>query len=201
MIEVEKKVALEESNLKAIERLGTFLGSRMITDTYFDTPDYRYTTSDIWLRERECKFELKVGIRNVSGRIDHYQEITNEAAILKKLGLEKDRDLTKALTKAKIFPFATFQTIRRKYQIEEFSLDLDLAYYDDFIYRIAEIELMVPSEDKISEAERAIENFVKRLGIQDRPVRAKLIEYLSQKNPTHYEALAKAGVVPALQEA
>lgn len=197
MIEVEKKVALNEHNLKVIERLGTFLGSRMITDTYFDTSDFRYTTSDIWLRERECRYELKVGVPSIGGGIDRYEEIGEEDIILKKLGLEKEKDLSKALAKAKIYPYATFQTVRRKYQIEEFTIDLDLAYYDDFIYRLAEIELMVASEEKVDEAEQSIKSFVKRLGIDgEQPVKAKLIEYLSQKNPTHYDALIQSGIIP-----
>jgi thiamine-triphosphatase len=196
MIEVEKKIALKESDLKAIERVGTFLGSRIMTDTYFDTSDFRYTTSDIWLRERECQFELKVGINGLKGEIDRYEEVTDETEILKKLGLEKEKELSRALVNAKIFPYATFQTVRRKYQIEEFTIDLDLAYFDDFIYRTAEIELMVNSVGKIAQAEEAINKFIERLGFDHkRPIKAKLIEFLSQKNPTHYQALVASGIV------
>lgn len=196
MIEVEKKVALQEADLRTIEKLGTFLGCKIISDTYYDTADFRYTKGDIWLRERECTFELKVGVRGYDGGIDHYEEITDEMQILRKLGLEKDKDFLKALSKAKIYPFATLQTVRRKYQIEEFFIDLDLAYFDDFIYRIAEIELRVANESKIPQAEDAINLFIQRLGIDpDRPIKAKLIEFLIQKNPTHYEALISSGVV------
>lgn len=196
MIEVEKKVALKASDLKKIEQIGTFLGCRILTDTYFDTPDFRYTTSDIWLRERECKFELKVGIKNLNRKVDRYDELSDEGEILKKLGLEKEKDFSKALSKAKIFPYATFQTIRRKYQIEKFTVDLDLAYFDDFIYRIAEIELLVNSESKISQAEETLNHFIKKIGLDPhRPIKAKLIEFLSQKNPTHYQALLASGVV------
>lgn len=196
MFEVEKKVALKEADLKTIEKLGTFLGSRILTDTYYDTPDFRYTTNDIWLRERECKFELKVGVKGFQGGIDRYEEITREEEIIKKLGLEKEKDLAKTLSKEKIFPYATFQTVRRKYQIEQFTLDLDLAYFDDFIYRIAEIELVVNSESKIPFAEESITSFIHKIGFdQNEPVKAKLIEYLSQKNPTHYQALVASGIV------
>lgn len=196
MIEVEKKVYVREMDLKTIERVGTFLGSRIVTDTYFDTADFRYTTSDIWLRERECKYELKIGIRNTKGQVDRYEEITDEAEIIKKLGLEKEKDLSKALSKAKIYPYATFQTIRRRYQIEECTIDLDLAYFDDFIYRIAEIEMVVNSESKVPQAEEAIQKLIKKLGMDaQRPVKAKLIEFLSQKNPTHYQALVASGIV------
>lgn len=197
MIEVEKKVALKEGDLKAIERLGTFLGSKMITDTYFDTPNFRYTTSDIWLRERVCKYELKIGVKNLGGDLDRYEEITDEGQILKKLGLEREKEFSKALEKGQIFPFATFQTIRRKYQIEEFMIDLDLAYYDDFIYRLAQVELLVGSEDKVDAAKVAICEFMEKLGIDyKQPIKAKLIEYLNQKNPTHYQALVSSGVIP-----
>ncbi|NGX47428.1 MAG: hypothetical protein K1000chlam3_00801 [Chlamydiae bacterium] len=195
MIEVERKVHLRETDLKTIERLGTFLGSRILTDTYFDTPDFRYTTSDIWLRERECKFELKIGLRGVKGKVDCYEKVTDEKEILEKLGLEKEKELSKALSKAKIFPYATFQTVRRKYQIEEFSIDLDLAYFDDFIYRIAEIELVVNTESKVPQAEESLAIFIQRLGLDNnQPIKAKLLEYLSQKNPTHYQALVASGI-------
>lgn len=196
MIEVEKKVSLTESDLKKIERHGTFLGSRIVTDTYYDTADYRYTTSDIWLRERECQFELKVGVHNLLRKIDRYEEIIEEQEILKKLGLEKEKDLIKALSKAGILPYATFQTIRRKYQIEKFIIDLDLAYFHDFVYRIAEIELIVTNESKIPQAEEALDQFIANLGLDtSQPIRAKLIEFLSQKNPTHYQALVASGIV------
>lgn len=197
MIEVEKKVTLTERDLMLIEQKGTFLGSRIMTDTYFDTPDFRYTTSDIWLRERECRYELKVGIQNLGGTIDRYEEITNERKILEKLGLErKEKDLTKALLHAKIFPFATFQTVRRKYKVGDVNVDLDLAYFDDFIYRVAEIEVIVSTEGQIQSAEQTIEAFIEKMGIDKKAgVRPKLIEYLFQKNPNHYQALVASGVV------
>lgn len=197
MIEVEKKIVIGEEELKKIESQGTFLETQIITDTYFDTPDFRYTTSDIWLRERECKFELKIAVKGFKGNVDKYEEILEEQKILEKLGLEKDKDIQKALLKAGIFPFATLQTIRRKYQIEQFTIYLDLAYFDDFIYRIAEIELLVTNEAKIPQAEKTLAEFMRKFGFHARPqpVKAKLIEFLSQKNPTHYQALRSAGIV------
>ncbi|NGX39231.1 MAG: hypothetical protein KR126chlam1_00554 [Chlamydiae bacterium] len=196
MIEVEKKVSLEEEDLSKIEQMGTYLGASIITDTYFDTPDFRYTTSDIWLREREARYELKVGVRGLSGTFDRYEEVVEERPILQKLGLDREKDLSQALPKAQIFPYASFQTIRRKYQIDAFTLDLDLAYFDDFIYRIAEVELMVSSESKIPQAEESLEEFLKYIGINtEKKVKPKLIEFLSRKNPTHYHALQVSGIV------
>lgn len=196
MIEIEKKVILSEKDLQKIEQRATFLHSRLFSDTYYDTPDYRYTTNDIWLRERECQFELKIGIKNFQNQIDRYEELTSPKDILTALGLEPHPSLPLALEKAHIFPYASFQTVRRKYKIEPFTLDLDLAYFDDFIYRIAEIELIVHRENQMEEAEAAIESFIQEMGLNPiMPVRAKLIEFLSQKNPTHYRALQASGIV------
>lgn len=196
MIEVERKIFIDEPQLKTIEESAEFLESVFLTDTYYDTSDFRFTTSDIWLRERNCEFELKIGIKGINGSIDRYLEIKNEPEILKKLGLENEHSLTKALNRAAILPYATFQTIRRKYRLNKFVLDLDLAYFDDFIYRVLEIELLVEDETKIAQAEKDILHVINTLGLtQTRPVKAKLIQYLFQKNPAHYQALLVAGIV------
>lgn len=196
MIEVERKIFIDESGLKKIEQCAEFLESLLITDTYFDTSDFRFTTSDIWLRERNCAFELKIGIKGMNGTIDRYLEIKDEQEILAKLGLENEDQLSKALEKADIHPYANFQTIRRKYRLNKFSLDLDLAYFDDFIYRVLEIELLVEDDTRISQAEKDILQLMNGLGFNEhRPVKAKLIQYLFQKSPNHYQALVAAGVV------
>ncbi|HSX12354.1 MAG TPA: CYTH domain-containing protein [Rhabdochlamydiaceae bacterium] len=196
MIEVERKIFIDESQLKTIEESAQFLESIALTDTYYDTADYRFTTSDIWLRERNCVFELKIGIKGMGGAIDRYLEIRDEDEILKKLGLENEHSLSKALNKAAILPYASFQTIRRKYRLQKFTLDLDLAYFDDFIYRVLEIEVLVEDETKMGQAEKEITQIINTLGLtQTRPVKAKLIQYLFQKNPSHYQALLTAGIV------
>ncbi|HSX04107.1 MAG TPA: CYTH domain-containing protein [Rhabdochlamydiaceae bacterium] len=198
MIEVERKIFIDESQLKTIEESAEFLESVFLTDTYYDTSDFRFTTSDIWLRERNCEYELKIAIKGMNGSIDRYLEIKNEQEILQKLGLENESSLPKALSKAGIVPYASFQTIRRKYRLNKFTLDLDLAYFDDFIYRVLEIELLVEDETKIAAAEKEILQVIHTLGLsQSRPVKAKLIQYLFQKSPNHYQALVVAGVVRA----
>lgn len=196
MIEVEKKVCITDKDLKKIEELGVFLETQTLTDTYFDTEDFRYTTNDMWIRERDCKFELKIAIKGLKGQIDHYEELREEKAILSKLGLEREKDLSKAFVKAKIFPYATFQTLRRKYQINEFIVDLDMAYFDDFIYRIAEVEILVSDESKVPQAEKKLEAFMEKIGLDtSKSIKPKLIEFLSHKNPTHYQALIASGIV------
>lgn len=196
MIEVERKVALNEEQLLRIETNAAFLEKATLTDTYFDSPDFRLSTNDIWLRERNCQFELKVGVKGIRGKVDRYLEVQTEMEILAQLGLEGHKEFSQALKEASFSPYATFQTIRRKYRWEKFTLDLDLTYFEDFVYRIAEIELMVPQEEQIPQAEKEINEFMQQFGLSpEQPARAKLIEYLFQKSPNHYQALVNAGVV------
>jgi adenylate cyclase class IV len=61
---------------------------------------------------------------------------------------------------------------------------------------VLEIELMVEDETKINQAEKDILNIINTLGLtQTRPVKAKLIQYLFQKSPAHYQALLMAGII------
>lgn len=201
MIELEKKLLLAEKELKKIETTAQLVETKIIADTYFDTADFRFTTSDLWLRERDCLFELKRGLKRVDGYVDRYQEIKEECEILQTLGLETYSHLRKALKEENILPFASFQTIRRKYRIQKFSLDLDLSYFEDFVYRIAELELEVETPEEIPLAEKEILAFIQGLGLENQqPVRAKLIEYLFQKKPNHYQALVNAGIVKMISQ-
>lgn len=196
MIEVEKKIIIDEEQLKKIEKRGILVETKILADTYLDTVDFRFTTSDIWLRERNCQFELKVGMKGIEGSIDRYREIKEEPEILKMLGFEKQHRLKEALKEAGMIPFASFQTIRRKYRIEKFCLDLDLAYFENFVYRIAEVELEVQNSDQVPQAEKDLQEFIQTLELTNHsPARPKLIEYLFQRKPSHYQALLRAGIV------
>jgi predicted adenylyl cyclase CyaB len=197
MIEVERKIEVGPEFLNYLARHGSFVSKKTIEDTYFDTSDYRYTTQNIWLRERERRtFELKKAIKRADLTIDRYEEITNLEAILEVLGINDMGDFTSSLSQAGIGPFATFVTHREKYQLQEFTIDVDVADFGDFTYQIAEIECLVENEDEIPKAELQINELLKKLQIDtSKKPCAKLTAYLIQCRPKHYKALHLAGVV------
>lgn len=196
MIEIERKIEAVPSFLDYVAKHASFISKKSIKDTYFDTADYRYTTQNIWLRERDDLFELKRALKRADQAIDRYEEITDHENILEILNIHNSGDFTSSLNLALIFPFATFVTHREKYQLSNFSIDLDVADFGDFIYRIAEIECIVEREDEILKAEMHLNEFLKQFPIDlAKKPSAKLTTYLSQCRPDHYKALRKAEVV------
>ena len=196
MIEVEKKFKLQNTFFEKIKREGTFLSQKEFQDTYYDTADWKYTLQNMWLRRREDAFELKVATQQASGIIDRYDEITNPMGILKALDLPLLPTVQAALEENHIIPFCSFWTNRRKYQLDEFIIDIDTATFDDLTYSVAEIELLVPSKSAIADAEKKITQLLEREAIDwKRQIHGKLSYYLSQRHPKHYSALVKAKVI------
>ena len=196
MIEVEKKVHLDPIQLKKIQLKATFLHSKQIEDTYYDTDDFRYTLENIWIRKRNRSFEVKAAVVKESGLIDRYDEIVQEELIIRKLGLKNTSSLPSLLEENGILPFCTFTTLRQKYQYKEFAIDLDRANFGALQYDVAEIELVVTSEEEIPIAENKINSLLQEFGLNsDKQVLAKLSYFLSKERPDHFNALKNAKVI------
>jgi len=196
MIEVEKKFRLNKNFRDKIEHEAKFLSKKIFHDVYYDTAQWIYTLQNMWLRKREQVFELKVGVQKERGLIDRYNEITDPMEILKTLNLPITLPIRRALKENQITPFCSFQTDRSKYQLEEFTIDIDTAFFRDLTYSIAEVELLVPSNKNIPEAEAKLIQFLEKEFIDWRvAVPGKLPYFLSQSCPQHYAALFQAKVI------
>jgi thiamine-triphosphatase len=199
MIEVEKKFRLTKEQRESIIKDAKFISERTFTDVYYDTPDYKLTTKDIWLRQRDGKFEIKISLKpDHRGRLaDQYEEIEDENIIREKIGLEKDGSLCDALSDNGYNQFLVCTTTRCKYSKPPFTIDMDLVTYkdDDFTYTLAEIECMVSNQSDVPEAIQNIQSFAQSHGCELELIRGKGVEYLFRKKPEHYQALVKAGVI------
>lgn len=154
------------------------------------------TTKDIWLRERDGKWELKMGLNENGKRIaDQYDEIENEADIRSALKLPASGELRGVLAANGYEAFCVCKTTRRKYRKNDFIIDLDAVDYSDFSYSLGEIELLVNEKFEIGGAIAKILEFAKAYNLTIAPVRGKGVEYLKRKKPEHYRALIAAGVV------
>ena len=196
MIEVEKKFILNEQDKERLTKEAQFLNERVFTDTYYDTEIFSLTTKDKWLRSREGRFELKLPLHKGVDRLaDQYDELEDEQKIRKALNLPSNGNLADDLAKAGYFPFCTCKTTRRKYKKEQFIIDIDIVNFQDFIYNIVEIEMMVKEKSEIEKAIEKIMYFAKSQNLTIAPVRGKVIEYLKRTKPNHYQALVLAKVV------
>lgn len=173
-----------------------FLNERVFTDVYYDTDSYSLTVKDIWLRSREGRFELKLPLLVGSNRlVDQYDELEDERKIKEALNLPFSGNLAGNLAKAGYSSFCTCKTTRRKYKNGLFTIDLDIVDFQNFTYNIGEIELMINDKSEIKIAIEKIMAFATEQKLTIAPVRGKIIEYLKQAKPSHYQALVQAKVV------
>ncbi|OHA41508.1 MAG: hypothetical protein A3G59_02990 [Candidatus Taylorbacteria bacterium RIFCSPLOWO2_12_FULL_47_20] len=193
MIEIEKNFDLKNGDKEKLIADATFLRKITLTDTYYDTKDFRLTTKDHWLRQRNGRFELKTPINSTAAdRItDQYREIENDKEIINALSLPGDKPLIQTLSDAGINPFVTIITKRQSYKKGEFHLDFDEM---DFGFSTFEAELMIENESDSKTASDRIMEFAKQHGLEGSAGDGKVIEYLKRNNPKHYEALVSAKI-------
>jgi len=196
MLEVEKKFILSNQDKERLTKNAQFLNERVFTDIYYDTKIFSLTANDKWLRSREGRFELKLPLHEGADRLaDQYDELEDEQKIREALNLPINENLTDDLTKAGYSPFCTCKTTRRKYKKELFIIDLDIVNFQDFIYNIGEIELMVSEKSEIESAIEKIMDFAKSHNLTIAPVRGEIVEYLKREKPNHYQTLVKKNVI------
>lgn len=196
MIEIEKKFVIDNNKKNQLISGAEFLYKKVFTDTYYDTSDFSLTSKDVWLRLRDNNFELKIPA-SISDKsfINQYKELTDEDLIKEHLNLQGSGSTNQMLADKKYNPFCILTTTRERFKRDLFSIDIDTVMADGFNYSIAEIELMVEKESDMKSALNQITLFMEQNNISESSVRGKVIEYLRQKNPNHYNALLSAGII------
>ena len=123
-----------------------------------------------------------------------YHELDCEEEIRRRLGLSGKGSLSVDLSKAGFIKFGECATVRRKYQKRGFVIDLDIVSYpdSDLVFKIGEIELLVPTKNEMPQAYQKIAEFALAHGLSTLPVRGKVLHYLKIAKPEHYQALMKA---------
>ncbi len=193
MIEVEKKFILGKEDISRLVSGADFIGEKVMDDTYYDYGDLRMMKDDNYLRRRDGRYELKLTISETRGDgrdLDRYREIENSKEVRDWLGLG-DGVMEEELDAVGIIPFAHYLTTRSKYRKEGFGIDVDTA---DFGFDIAEIELMVGTEDEVDDAKQRIYKFAEQNGLKISYIEGKLLEYMKRNNPGAYKEVKKAWV-------
>lgn len=194
MIEVEKKLKITPEQEKNLIAGAEFIEEQKLLNSFYDNKEYSLTKRDLWLRDRNGRFEMKTPI--ATNHTGQYEELENDDEIKKILDFPGKSDLRKELGERGYSPFYSCLTIRRKYRKEGFAIDLDLTYFDEkTTYEIAEIELLVNKKEEAAEAIARIKEFTAKNGIPYDKARGKIIEFLKRYKPEHYEALITAGII------
>ncbi len=195
MIEIEKRIRLNEEIKKILIADAQFLKQEEIIDEYYDNDCFEFTTNDIWLRNRNKKFELKIGIKGM-GKADRYRELEDEQDIKKFLNIPDNVEIKDFLKEKGFEPFCELKTKSEKYKNGDFLIEIDQSEAQDFKYNSAEIELMVENENQIQEARDKIIDFLNSKNIPlERLFFAKIFEYIKEKRRSHFIELVKRGIV------
>ncbi|MEQ2171551.1 hypothetical protein GOODEAATRI_011896 [Goodea atripinnis] len=185
-VEVEQKFLFNSDTVKTIEEIGVCVGLKQFHDQYFDTPDFKLTLRDVWLRRRKQSWELKCPTATVSGTGEpgreqslctQYKEITNLPEIyqrvkefIKEACEDGETEVTPSdeddswLGKMNLRCFAEFTTTRRSFTLkgeQGVQIDLDQA---DFGYHVGEIEVLVPEGGDMQSAQEKIRHTAQKLG-------------------------------------
>lgn len=196
MIEVERKFHLSENQKQGLLKGAVFLGEKEMTDIYYDRLNWALSMRDMWLRQRNGSFQLKVPLASAgSDGVDRYNETEDEAEIRSLISLPPGEGLAKDLGMGGFMPFCILKTKRKKYRKGGFVIDLDEAIGEDFSYAIAEVELMVDLEEQTDGAAASIDAFAREHALQlDDKIERKVLSYLKSQRPEHYRALVEAGI-------
>jgi adenylate cyclase class IV len=198
MIEVEKKFILTKKQEDNLIKDAEFVGEVENTDIYYDDLNYSLTKQDLWLRNRNGRFELKVpmnGFKN-NHELDRYRELETEEEILDYF--KSDFDTVKEFLKDKEYnSFCTIVTKRRKYKKEGFNIDLDVA---DFGYTLGEVEFLTSDELSLEDVTKSIFDFAKRHDLEIVNVYGKVEEYLRRNNLEHFDILVNLGIIKTILE-
>jgi adenylate cyclase class IV len=194
MIEVERRYLMNPKQESILLKDAEFIDAKTNEDIFFDMSDYALARQDNWLRTRNGAFELKRRLHNLGHKLGGtaYDEISDEQKIRDFLKLAGSNSLEADLLEAGYLPFARIIKQRRGYKRGSFHIDLDVC---DFGYEIAEIELMVERDEERGPALERINKFATDIGLDQTPVRGKIIEYLYRYSRPHYDTLVEAGVI------
>jgi len=189
MIEVEKKFAASELDIERITKDAEFIGDTVNKDTYYDREGFPLVKNNMFLRKRNGKFELKLYVAEEGSTVDKYLELEYDEAIKTKLNIGADKNISEYLAENEYFPFGSWETKRRRFKKDGFTIDIDSV---DFGHNVVEIELMVEEGGDTQQAARRILNFANSMDLKKDIQEGKAMVFIKRMNPTAYEEIKAA---------
>ena len=207
----------------ALHSRTTVVQYKVFTDTYFDSPTARLTTSDHWLRVRDGVVELKHPRATTERaplelRVDFYTEDrvwSAIAAALARLHVTIDPlvpaadviSIAAVLARADLAPFATLTTTRTRFALtlsgHAVHVDVDEVCFDAQHappgvaepYVIGEVELVRAAPG--TTPRDALGQVLSELGVPQgaAPVRGKVLEFIYRYDTPRWQALGASGLL------
>jgi hypothetical protein len=153
---------------------------------------------------REEAYECKVPLADNHKKTDQYKELTTTSDITDFLSTysyseptsfpdTKNLQFDTFLKHINILPIIKITTTRKKYQYNEFNIDLDSTNMN---YTVGEVELVVDAAHEAEQAKNKILAFCKSLNLDTKgPIYGKVLYYIQNHNPAQYQALVDSGLI------
>ena len=189
MIEIEKKFEASEEDIGRITEDAKFIKESINKDTYYDREGFPLVKNNIFLRKRNGRFELKLYVAEKGSRVDKYLELEDDETIKSKLNIPAQKDIDEYLAENEYVPFGSWETKRRRFEKDGFTIDVDSV---DFGHNVVEIELMIEEGEDTNEAADKILNFAKTIRLEEDKQEGKVMVFIKRNNPTAYEEIKLA---------
>ena len=189
MIEIEKKFEASEEDIERITEGAKFVKESINKDTYYDREGFPLVKNNIFLRKRNGRFELKLYVAEKGSRVDKYLELEDDETIKSKLNIPAQKDIDEYLAENEYVPFGSWETKRRRFEKDGFTIDVDSV---DFGHNVVEIELMIEEGEDTNEAADKILNFAKTIRLEEDKQEGKVMVFIKRTNPNAYEEIKLA---------
>ncbi|XP_053401805.1 uncharacterized protein LOC123548966 [Mercenaria mercenaria] len=153
---IKRKYLIANDSEETVQKMGgIFIETETLVDEYLDDKNYSLILNDCWLRLRNKKFEMKVNASFGYGpnKSPSVEMLTNEIEIqdmlmkryektLEQKRRVSERQLDVLIDALGITEFVTFETTRKKYQVEDFIVTMDVT---NFGFEVGDIEIVANS--------------------------------------------------------
>lgn len=194
MIEIEFKLQVTSEEKEKLLAGAIFVSRKTNVDAYYDSPDFSLVAQDIWLRERNGCFELKLPREGNDNESTSYQEIEDEQEIKKYFSIPGEENLVSGLTRIGYAKFAIFHTERESYEREGIVLDFDTTIFDDDTsnpFVMVEAEVMAADDADIVKEKESLKAKVTSFGVELKSGGGKGGEYFCRYHPEIFKTVFK----------
>ncbi|XP_060587286.1 uncharacterized protein LOC132742814 [Ruditapes philippinarum] len=174
---IKRKYIVGRDSEGTVKKMGgKLIGTEKMVDEYLDDSNYSLLLNDCWLRLRNKKFEMKVNAAfgygpNISPAVEM---LTNESDIQEMLmkkfekTLEQkrrvsERQLDVLIDALGFSEFVTFETIRKKFQVDGFTVTMETT---NFGFQVGEVDIVANSLPEMMTSLKNMDDLAAKLGFR-----------------------------------
>lgn len=182
-LEIEQKFSVPKDYKTSLLSAGaTLVSTKPLKDVYWDTPELSLLKQDVWLRQRESTWELKVpiGDSQYENGVTQYREVEGRVEVEKEVA-----SYTEAIMNDMVV-LVTVESKRESWQLNKFNITIDSLIEDN--WSVGEVELVVTNQSEMENARVRVQELASNLGFTFQKY-GKVRHCLRNQNPRALKVL------------